>query len=228
MNTETKVTIGILLITAALLGGLVWYGGRQSTLGSDLPTELKDQITADPASFPVGDLVNEDDYQSGSQSALVTLVEFSDFQCPYCKSAHPQIQALRDTYSEEQLRLVYRHLPLVELGHTLAYPAARAAQAATIQGKGGEYINAVFENELSLGDEYFQQLASDLGLDMNKFNTDLNSDDVAWQAYRARTLFEERGYAFSTPTIYINAIEYKGARTTEALKTYIDSLLSFN
>lgn len=221
MTNETKVTVGIILVTIGIVAGLVWWGGG-STAQSDLPDELKDAVAANSGDYLTGDLVNEGDYVNGLESAPVTLVEFSDFECPFCKETHPVVRDLRSQFGEDQLRIVFRHLPIVEI-HNQAYPAARAAVAATRQGKFEEYAALVFENAKSLNDEALISFAEDLGLDVEQFNADRNSDEVAWQAYRARELFKKNGWKVSTPTLVINGELYTGDRSAEALAAAIEA-----
>ncbi len=223
MTNEARITTGIILVTIGLVALLVWFGSR-GTANSDLPSDIKDAVASNVDSYPVGDLVNEGDYSNGSVSAPVTLVEFSDFECPYCKEAFPIIEQLRDTFTGDQLRLVFRHVPIVEI-HNEAYPAAKAAEAANRQGKFIEYATALFNNSASLSDATYISIAQQLGLDMDRFNADRASNDVAWQAYRARELFKQKGWQISTPTIVINGEVYSGQRSTEALTAYISGIL---
>lgn len=225
MTSETKVVIGIVLVSVAVLIGLVfWGGGQGGAVQSDLPDKIKTAVAANDPAFPVGDLVNATDYQDGSPQAKVTLVEFSDFMCPYCKVTHPQITALRSQFTVDELRIVFRHLPIVEI-HNEAYPAARAAQAATIQGKFPQYAEQIFADSENLSDKLYVEIAQDLGLDVDKFNQDRESDQVAWESYRAINLFNQNSWPIQTPTIYINGQLYSGDRTTTAIADKIRSLL---
>lgn len=226
MTNETRITVGIILVTIGLVGGLVWWGGRTgSTSGSDLPADIKDAVAANSAAYPVGDLINDGDYTDGSTTAKVTFVEFSDFECPYCKEVFPTLAELRNQFNPDQLRIVFRHLPIVEI-HNEAYPAARAAVAATRQGKFMEYATALFANSSRLGDKLYVSLAEQVGLNLDQFNADRASNEVAWQAYRARDLFKQKGWQISTPTIVINGAVYQGERTTAALAADISTLLA--
>lgn len=228
MTNETKITVVISLVSIGILVGLVAWGTRGNTKsdGSDLQSDIKSAVVAKSADYPIGDLVNDGDFVEGSANAPVTLVEFSDFQCPYCKEAHPQIRALRDQFGLDQLRLVYRYLPIVEI-HNQAYPAARAAAAANRQGKFVQFADILFANNTSLNEDFYLKTATDLGLDINQFNADRQTDKtLAWQAYRARDLFQQRGWAISTPTLFINGTKYEGKATTQDLAAAIKPLLT--
>jgi|GEM_PF-2735392 len=224
MTNETRITVGIILVTVGLVGALVWWGGRAGGTGADLPADIKAAVAANSADFPVGDLLNDGDYVEGSVTAPVTLIEFSDFECPYCKETHPIIEGLRSQFSVDQLRIAFRHLPITEI-HNEAYPAAKAASAANRQGKFKEYATALFQNSTSLNDELYVSLAEQLGLNLDQFNADRAAQEVAWQAYRARELFKQKGYQISTPTIIINGEVYTGSRSAQEIAASIAARL---
>lgn len=224
MTNESRITIGVIIMTVGLVGALVWWGGRAGGSEADLPDDIKDAAAADSTQYPVGDLINEGDFVDGSTTAPVTLIEFSDFECPYCKETHPIIEGLRELFTAEQLRLAFRHLPIVEI-HNEAYPAAKAVSAAHRQGKFQEYAAAVFQNSTLLNDAQYVAIAQQFGLNIDQFNADRSSPEIAWQAYRARELFKQKGWQISTPTIVINGEVYKGDRTAEALSASITALL---
>lgn len=216
MSTEGKVVMGIGLATILMLVGLVWFGGKK---------EGGLNYTTDFSSFTeVGDLVNEGDFQQGSVTAKVTLVNFSDFECPYCRQVHPVILGLKNTFSDEELRIVFRHLPLTEI-HNEAYPAAVAAQAATNQGKFKEYADALFANPTRLGEDFYQSVAEQLGLDLERFNADRQNPQTHWQAFRARNLFQARQLPLQTPTIFINGELYTGDNSVESLEAAVRAAL---
>ena len=220
MQNDTKVIIGIVLLTVGLLGVLIYAGNRPTASNGGESSELGFSTEK----LDIGELVNEGDNSSGNSDAKVTLVEFSDFECPYCKIAHPEIQALRDLFSDEELRIVFRHLPLTEI-HNQAYPAAIAAQAATRQGKFAQYADALYQNSTKLNEAFYLQLASDLGLNIEQFKADRELEEVRWQAYRARDYIDKIGFQQVTPTIFINSVEYQGERTTAAFADAISQQL---
>ena len=99
----------------------------------------------------------------GAPMAPVTIVEFSDFQCPYCGAAHPELTRLLREF-DGQVKLVFKYFPLS--GHDRAMPAARAAEAAARQGKFWEMHDMLFEHQHELEDADFERYANALGLDM--------------------------------------------------------------
>ncbi|MCM0589439.1 MAG: thioredoxin domain-containing protein [Gloeotrichia echinulata IR180] len=113
----------------------------------------------------------------GSAESKILLVEFSDFQCPYCADAHTTLKQLLAKHPN-QLRLVYKNLPLVSI-HAEALPAAKAAWAANLQGKFWQYHDALFTNQKQLGEDLYIATAKSLNLDLQKFNTDRNLADTA-------------------------------------------------
>ncbi|MBD2345523.1 DsbA family protein [Anabaena subtropica] len=113
---------------------------------------------------------------SAAQSKAV-VIEFSDFQCPYCAEAHKTLKQLLAKHQGE-LTLVYKHLPLIPI-HDQAMPAAKAAWAANQQGKFWEYHDALFTNQKRLGEALYLETANKLNLDLEKFNSDRRLADSA-------------------------------------------------
>ncbi|MEB3226635.1 MAG: thioredoxin domain-containing protein [Synechococcus sp.] len=126
--------------------------------------EFKQQVLSDPKAV-IGDAPT-----MGSEDFKVVLIEFSDFQCPFCARAHGKIKTFMEQ-NQDVVTLAYKHLPLIQI-HDQAAPAAEAAWAAQQQGKFWEYHDKLFENQDRLGEDLYQSIAKDLGLDMEKFNGD--------------------------------------------------------
>jgi protein-disulfide isomerase len=106
----------------------------------------------------------------GAEDAKILLVEFSDFECPYCSEARKTVQEFIEKHGKE-VKLVYKHFPLVAI-HNQAFPAAKAAWAAQQQGKFWEYHDALFTNQGKLSEEFYLQTATKLNLDVEKFKSD--------------------------------------------------------
>jgi protein-disulfide isomerase len=111
----------------------------------------------------------------GSTDAEVEIVEFSDFQCPFCSRVWPTLQQVREEYGDD-VRIVFKHLPLRI--HPKAPAAHAAAEAAHRQGKFWEMHDAIFGNPRELSPEQFEKYAQEIGLDVAKFKTDVASPDV--------------------------------------------------
>ncbi|NEO17389.1 MULTISPECIES: thioredoxin domain-containing protein [unclassified Moorena] len=107
---------------------------------------------------------------TGVAENQVVLLEFSDFQCPFCAEANQSVKDFMDKHSD-QVTLVYKHLPLTQI-HPQALPAAKAAWAAFQQGKFWEYEDALFEQQDNLDEELYVAIAQDINLDLEQFNRD--------------------------------------------------------
>lgn len=222
MSNDTKVITGLTIVAVVVIALLVWLAGRNPSSSRYLPTAVNQ--SAGSGDYQVGGLVNDGDYQDGSADAKVTLVEFADFECPICKVVYPVVAGLRDKFSTSDLRLVFRLTPLWEI-HSEALASARAAQAAQNQGKFAEYAAALFDNQDSLSDSLYVNLANQFSLNIDQFNTDRQSDTTAWRASRARNYMQQQGWELATPTIVINGQKYDGARTTDALSAAIQAAM---
>ena len=106
--------------------------------------------------------VTPDDHIQGPENAPVTLLEYGDYECPYCGRAYPIVKALQGDFGE-QLRFVFRHFPLAQI-HPLAEPAAKAAEFAGSRGRFWEMHDRLYENQSRLGVPLLFELARDLGL----------------------------------------------------------------
>lgn len=147
----------------------------------------------------------EDSPSRGAPMAKVTIVEFSDFQCPHCGAAHPETARLLREF-DGQVRLVYKYFPLS--GHTRALPAARAAEAARAQGKFWEMHDMLFENQRALEDEDIRKYASQLGLDMERFERDWNAESTLQRVEADRQLGVKLGIE-ATPSFFIDARPFR-------------------
>ncbi|MBD2694109.1 DsbA family protein [Anabaena catenula] len=114
---------------------------------------------------------------TGSTQSKTVLIEFSDFECPYCAEANKTLKDLLAKYPNK-FTLVYKHLPLTQI-HDQALPAAKAAWAAFQQGKFWQYHDALFTNQKQLGETLYLDIANNLKLDLAKFKADLNVADEA-------------------------------------------------
>jgi protein-disulfide isomerase len=156
----------------------------------------------------------ERDHIRGPVTAPVTLVEYADFQCPFCAAAAltvDQVQALLG----DELRFVYRHFPLTTV-HPWAEPAAVAAEAAGSQGEFWPMHDLLFANQRILSTELFLAGAEELGLDVERFAKEL-SERVHAPRVREDFLSGVRSGVNGTPTFYVNGIRHNGPADVEAL-----------
>lgn len=175
-NNLTPIFIFLLIIAAFAVGALwtkVQYLEKtQSTASPTSPTALQGQPSG-PA-LTAGNIrpVDETDHIRGSKNAKVTLVEYSDLECPFCKSFHPTMQQVMKEY-DGKVRWVYRHFPLDSI-HPKARPAANAAECvASLAGNEGfwNYIDKLFEGApATLTDEQLKTIASGLGVNASQFD----------------------------------------------------------
>lgn len=167
--------------------------------------------------------ISADDHLRGSRNAAVTLIEYADFQCPFCARAHAALAELQDRHGE-RLALVFRHLPLADK-HLFAEAAAQAAEAAGAQGKFWEMHDTLFANQAKLDAGALSAIADTLGLDVDRFDDEVEDaryrDRVDRHAEQARALG-----AHGTPTFFINGERYQGDSDHASLSAAIDKALA--
>ena len=149
-----------------------------------------------------------DSPSTGSLSEKIILLEFSDFQCPYCEKAYETVKEFMDKHGDE-VTLVYKHFPLFTI-HPQALPAAKASWAAQQQGKFWDYYDALFEQQDNLGEDFYIELAEDLDLDMEQFERDRNSRNADLAIEKDMELAQEIGIQGTTLFIF-NGQVFSGA-----------------
>jgi protein-disulfide isomerase len=158
----------------------------------------------------------------GPANAKITIVEFSDFQCPYCAVAIGEINALLKAYPT-QLKLIFKQFPLET--HPQADLAAAAAIAAHKQGKFWPMHDAMFANRNDLSRKSIMLLAKQNGLNMNQFESDIDSTEVRETVVRD-VQDGDRAHVEGTPTLFISGQRYNGPVTLASLKPIIDAELA--
>ena len=158
----------------------------------------------------------------GPENAKVTLVEFSDFQCPFCGRVGPTLKRIEKEYPDD-VKIVFKHLPLSF--HDKAQGAAEAAEAARLQGKFWEMHDKIFSKQREMSDAKYLEYAAELGLDVEKFKKDLKSPAIL-----ARINNDKRDAATlgvtGTPGFFINGRFLSGAKPFDEFKTAIDRALA--
>lgn len=224
------------LAVVSLLGFLIVVYGSKSSRG------LSSRSTpSEPASSPSSsgsgsaDIklkeVTSEDHIRGDKNAPITLVEYSDLECPFCKRFHPTLQRIVSEYNGK-VKWVYRHFPLTSL-HSKAPKEAEATECAAEQGKFWEYVDRLFEVTPSndgLPPEDLPKIARDVGVkDLKKFQECLNSGKYA---QKVSGQYSDAVTAGGQGTPYIVAIDLKGNKTPvsgavpyEDLKNIVDRLL---
>jgi protein-disulfide isomerase len=158
----------------------------------------------------------------GPDRAPVVMVEFSDFQCPFCAQMPPVINDVLKA-SPNDVKFVYKQLPLASI-HPYAMGAAKAALAAQRQGKFWEMHDQLFANNKALQPEKLKEYAQSIGLDMAKFEQDLNSPEVQKQIEEDMRLAQQTDVA-GTPSLFINGKRVMN-RGADGMKQMIDEALN--
>ena len=182
-----------------------WAHGPQPT------KVLEDAVTIPVAGSPV----------KGPANAPVTLVEYSDFQCPYCFTAVGKLDAVLQAYPGK-VKLIFKQFPLDT--HSQAALAAAAAIAANQQGKFWPMHDALFAHRRDLSRPAILEMARTVGLDVKKFQTDLDSPETKKTIARD-TDDGDRAGVEGTPTVYIDGQKYNGSLELPAIRKFIDDEL---
>jgi len=160
------------------------------------------------------------DHMQGTPDAPLTLVEYGDYECPYCADAHLAIRAVQERIGQK-LRFVYRNFPLVDL-HPHAMAAAEAAEAAGLQGKFWAMHDLLYRNQRRLEPQALIGYAESLNLDMDEFAADIR-DGKASEKIRRDMESGNQGGVSGTPWLYINGRVYAGPRTPQALQKALEA-----
>jgi protein-disulfide isomerase len=212
MNTKRVIFWVIFIIVIALIvWGLIAAANKSSRDGSSLL--LPDQITSD-------------DWIKGNASSTVTLLEYSDFQCPACGLYFPIVEQLVKEKIKD-IRFVYRHFPLSQ--HANAIPAAKASEAAGKQGKFWEMYEMIFstqkdwENSTNSA-KIFSGYAESLKLNMEKYAADVDSKEIADKIIASEKGGIKAGVN-STPTFYLNGKKIQNPNSYEEFNKIINEAI---
>jgi protein-disulfide isomerase len=159
----------------------------------------------------------------GDPNAKITIVEYSDFQCPFCSRAKATMDQILKDY-QGKVKLYYKQFPLTSI-HQYAQKAAEASECAEDQGKFWEYHDKLFDNQGSLDTASLKKYAADLGLDTAKFNACLDNGDKSSQVNSEQQEGISNGVQ-GTPAFFINGQFISGAQPYSTFKSVIDPLLA--
>ncbi|MGC9503613.1 DsbA family protein [Baaleninema sp.] len=201
----------------AILESVQAYQQQQQETAQESRRAVVAEMASDPTS------VIGDSPVKGAESREIVMVEFSDFQCPFCAKAHETVNEFMAQYGD-RVTLVYKHLPLVSI-HPQALPASQAAWAAQQQGQFWEYYDALFENQDRLGEELYVEIATDLGLDLAQFDRDRNSDESLQAIQADLELADELGLN-GTPAFFINGEGLSGAVDLAEFEAVLDRVVA--
>lgn len=219
MLEDAKLGIILASVVAATLSVAMFHAV------SLLPRELLGRAEA-MTSRPLSDLTDPvdtaRDHIRGALDAPVTLVEYGDYECPYCGRAAPVISELLRRF-DGKLRFVFRHLPLTDV-HPHAALAAQAAEAAGAQGRFWEMHDLLFANQDALDLPALLRYAERIGLDVAAFEEDLREGRHAARVAQDVNTAGEAGVA-GTPTFFINEVRYRGAYDLDSMDTLVRRVL---
>jgi protein-disulfide isomerase len=158
--------------------------------------------------------VSDRDHVEGPAEAAVTLVEYGDYECPYCGAAYPIIKEVQARMGE-RLRFVFRNFPITT-SHPHAEQAAEAAEAAAAQGKFWPMHDLLYENQKRLRDEDLRAYGEQLGLEVERFDREL-ADHVHSERVREDFMSGVRSGVNGTPTFYIDGVRHDDSYDVETL-----------
>jgi protein-disulfide isomerase len=158
--------------------------------------------------------VSERDHIQGPRTAPVNLVEYGDYECPYCGQAYPIIKNIQERL-RHKLRFVFRNFPITQV-HPHAQHSAEAAESAESQNKFWEMHDYLYEHQQKLDDKYLRQYASALGLDITRFDDEM-AKHIHASRIREDFMSGIRSGVNGTPTFYINGIRYDDSWDEETL-----------
>lgn len=239
-SSRSGLSVSISIIIAGLIiAGAILISNRGNTTNKNTAGQIAQlqDLPSQPSNNAQGPLIvdentapsiqnfeiTKDDHVRGNFNASITLIEFSDFECPFCVRHYPTLNKILNDY-KGKIRLVYKHFPL--RFHPNAQKAAEASECADEQGKFWEYHDKLFENfQIGYSIENFKKWAKELGLNVNQFNDCLDSGKYAKKVQADSQEGLEKGVN-GTPATFVNGQLISGAQPYELFKQIIDELLN--
>jgi protein-disulfide isomerase len=189
--------------------------------GGTVPTVVDDPTQVEEPAYAAVPGITADDHVLGDPNAAVVLIEYSDFECPFCSRHYPTMKSIAEDYGD-QVAIVFRHFPLSF--HPEAVPAAQAAECASEQGQFWGFYDQLFQNQTDLGEEFYVQVAGELGLDVAAWQTCYDSDKYVEEIAAEMNAGSAAGVK-GTPATFINSQLVSGAVPLETFKAIIDAEL---
>jgi protein-disulfide isomerase len=193
----------------------------QQTARQDFYSQLQDKYDVQVKLEPIRVEVAATGPAKGPENAPVTIVEFSDFECPFCGRVNPTLEQVQQKYGDK-VRIVFRQFPLAM--HANAQKAAEASLCAHEQGKFWELHDAMFQNQQALGVDQLKAKAAELGLEAEKFNQCLDSGQFASQVQADMQAGSAAGVS-GTPALFVNGRLISGAVPIDQIAPVIDDEL---
>jgi protein-disulfide isomerase len=222
--TMNYIVIAVVFLGIGILMGRLIFG---NTGGSVDMAEIRSIVAeavagaGSGAQVSAGSLVN-DDPSMGAEDAPVTIIEFSDFNCPYCgRFANDTLKQITDTYGDN-VRIIYRDLPII--GGQESVNSAIAAECAADQGKFWEYHNLLYANQQARGRDAYVGFATELGMDANTFTACLDNPDML-EEVRLDYIDGQSLDITGTPHFVVNNRRVSGAQPFEVFQAIINAEL---
>ncbi len=193
---------------------------RRAEYLNEIRKEARVEIHLDPPRIPVDVATGT---AKGPEGAPITLVEFSDYQCPFCARSQGTVDQVLSKYSEK-IRHVFMDFPLVQI-HPQAQPASVASRCAGAQGKFWEFHKVLFERQKELSADNYKKWAGELGLDGEKFAACLDSKQFDAAIQQSVEAGKSAGIT-GTPGFLVNGVAIKGAQPVEVFISLIDEELA--
>lgn len=217
-------TIGFFILLTGVISG---KESPSAAKGNNQAAVLgNDNVAPSPsAANPVNIQLTGDEHIRGDKNAKVKIVEWSDYQCPFCQKFHPTMQQVMSEYGDK-VAWVFKHFPLDSL-HPNARPAAEASECVAEQ-KGNDgfwrFTDGVYDNQTRISPALFEELAQKIGVNMTKFK-----DCVSARKYQQKVEADyQEGLSYGvdgTPGSFVNGVPVRGALPFESVKSIIDAQL---
>ena len=206
---------GTILAGALIIAVAVVYGG-------DIKERL--QSKSAPNTAPVVEVpIGNSDHIRGNTNAPITIVEYSDLECPFCKTFHATMKQTLIEYGD-QVRWIFKHFPL-DQRHPKADKEAEAAECAHEQGKFWEFHDQIYQNQGRMGAALYTEIAQKLGLDMDKFNSCVETGKYRAEIQEDFSQGSQAGIS-GTPGFLINGIPLIGAHPFQNFQQVIEAELA--
>jgi protein-disulfide isomerase len=206
----------------AIFGGgfsLPELGGDDKVVYTPPTEEVQD---ADEPNGVLAPVTEDENILGNIDKAKVVLIEYSDFECPFCERHYPTVNSLLETYGDD-IAVVYRHFPLSF--HPEALPAALASECAAEQGAFQEFHDALFENQDQLGDDFYEAVADGIGIDVSDFLDCYESQKYLTDVQDDMDTGRDAGVT-GTPATFVNGVLVSGAVDVTAFEDLIDEMLA--
>jgi len=218
MNSEKLIFLIISLVTAGILAVII--------LSSFKKNDNQDSLTLDNGvSVSAVDLLGNNPNSKGNSDSVLKIIEFSDFECPYCKRMEPVLKDIINKYPHD-VEIVYKHFPLISI-HKGAYSASLASEAASKQGRFWDYHDRLFDEQPAFSEVSLISYAEELGLNVDQFNKDRKSSEISSKVKKDMALAKKLKIP-GTPTfffVYQNTVESVNLKSKTDFISSVDILV---